>query len=137
MLEDNNNFNIQEDYFERPDIPLGTEMFPNIVNFDIIDNPFNYDSIDLNESNPNNSFRIIDDEEKNSISGNEIKENKENNNIIVNEAEKLSKTLNHKSTQDYTIVNDVIEKKKNWEGKEKMKNIMIVQYFILKKVMII
>ena len=137
MLEDNNNFNIQEDYFEHPDIPLGTEMFPNIVNFDIIDNPFNYDSIDLNESNPNNSFRIIDDEEKNSISGNEIKENKENNNIIVNEAEKLSKTLNHKSTQDYTIVNDVIEKKKNWEGKEKMKNIMIVQYFILKKVMII
>ncbi len=89
MFEDNNNSNIQEDYFEHPDIPLGTEMLPNIVNFDIIDNPFNYDSIDLNESNPNNSFRIIDDEEKNSISGNEIKENKENNNIIVNEAEKL------------------------------------------------
>ena len=99
--------------------PLGNDLFGNIYNFDINNNSFYDDSIDLNESNPNNSFKIIFDDDKNQINNseiyshnnNEIKENKGNNNIIVNKDDKLGKTLNHKSTQDNSIDDNLIEKK--------------------------
>ena len=101
---------------------LGTDLFPEI---DINNNSFYYDSIDLNESNPNNSFTIIYDEDKNQINNNEIyshnndeiKENKEeNNSIIVNKNDKLTKTLNYKSTKDNSLDNNLIEK----ENKKKL-----------------
>ena len=101
---------------------LGTDLFPEI---DINNNSFYYDSIDLNESNPNNSFTIIHDEDKNQINNNEIyshnndeiKENKEeNNSIIVNKNDKLTKTLNYKSTKDNSLDNNLIEK----ENKKKL-----------------
>ena len=112
------------------DINSDANFFPNEDIFGRTYNPLNCNNLEpllyLNDYNPIKSCKIPGelDEDKNSAKNNEIffhdngiSKNTEKSNIIVNKVDKLSKTLNNKSTHPNSLINQLTEN----ENKNKKK----------------